>query len=164
MMIFFSFQTFADKGPKTVEVPSHEISNNQLKAGAVVGTVIGFGMGHLIQDRYSGDKGHGFLFTLAEPAPFGILLLGSIYEWMLDPCSGDAGSHDECSGKSKRIFATEDALKVATAVFLGIKIWEIVDVWSYSSTSASASIPSKLQVAIVPTSQSIAGVGLKLEF
>ena len=164
IIILFSFHAFANEDSKLEESSSSQVSIDQYRAGAIVGTVVGFGMGHLMQNRYTGESGKGWLFTIAEPAPFAIILVGSLYEWMLDPCSGDAGSHDGCSGKKKRIFATEDALKVATAIFFGIKIWEIVDVWSYTPTKTASSIPPKLQIAILPTSQSDIGLGLKLDF
>ena len=46
-LVFFSFQVFANEETQLEEKPSSQISNDQYRAGAVVGTVVGFGMGHL---------------------------------------------------------------------------------------------------------------------
>lgn len=45
-------------------------------AGALVGSVFGFGVGHAIQERY---KEIGWVFTLGELSSLSVILAGSIW-------------------------------------------------------------------------------------
>jgi len=55
-----------------------------------------------------------------------------LIEWTFNSCSGDAGSHSEWNSSRTRVFATPGAWKIAAGVFAAFKIWENVDLWSYS--------------------------------
>ena len=126
----FTLSSYADEDIANANSPSN-ISQDKFVSGALIGSTIGLGIGHVLQDRYQRDKGNGWIFTLGELGPFGVVIVGSLAEWMVNQCGGDAGSHDECKAKERRIFGTSDAWNTATAVALGFKIWEIIDVWSY---------------------------------
>lgn len=142
------------------ELPKHSSLERRL-----LGSVVGFGVGHAMEDRYSAAKGKGWLFTIGEVAPFAIVIGGSLMEWTFDSCSGDAGSHSDCDSSRTRIFGTSDAWKTATAVFLAFKVWEIFDLWSVPLTSSrSGQDERKAKVGVLPLDNETLALGFKLSF
>jgi hypothetical protein len=89
------------------------IDDKRYYVGGTVGTIFGFGLGHLMQDRYS-DK--GLLFTTGE--------LGSILGGILAPAilcgSTPSSTRDNCASN----FSTAGLVS-----FSAFKIWEIYDLW-----------------------------------
>lgn len=79
--------------------------------GGTVGTLVGFGTGHAIQDRYM-DR--GWIFTAGELASALVFTAGSM------KCT-DTESEGNCT-------KTNSAILGAIA-FVGFKIWEIIDLW-----------------------------------
>lgn len=161
--------SFCDDIPEQQPAMTPGISADSYLQGGIVGTVVGLGLGHAMEGRYTADSGKGFIFTIGEVAPFAIVIGGSLLEWMRDPCSGDAGSHAECRNSDRpRIFSTPDAFNVATAIFIGFKIWEIADIWNYpirhpKYDGSNSPTPSKIQFALAPVDGALA-VGMKIDF
>ena len=102
------------------------ISVGQYVTGGIIGTHFGFGIGHVVQQRWI-DK--GWIFTIGESAAIAALITGII------SCENDyhndtyydqthqgrgGGSGDSCS----------DELIIGGALgFVGLRIWEIIDLW-----------------------------------
>jgi hypothetical protein len=90
-----------------------EMTEGQHVGGGLLGTLLGFGTGHIMQRRWS-DK--GWIFTVGEAAAYGVLLAGLIDCWELD------GTSEDC----------DDGWIIGGALaFVGLRIWEAVDVWAY---------------------------------
>jgi hypothetical protein len=91
-----------------------EISSGQHVGGGLVGTFVGFGIGHAVQGRYI-DR--GWIFTLGELASMGALVAG------VSSCL-----QDSISSRGSR--SCDDTFIIGGLVgLLGFRIWEIVDVW-----------------------------------
>jgi hypothetical protein len=86
--------------------------------GGVIGSTIGFGIGHAIQDRYHSK---GWIFTATEGAGMAALLAGA------SQCKTDT---DVFGVRSTNCGSGSGLLFVGYGVFLGFHIWEIVDVWT----------------------------------
>jgi hypothetical protein len=94
-----------------------EISTARYVTGGILGTYpLGFGVGHAIQGRWKED---GTIFTWGELGAVGVMVTGAL------GCTQDTGDKDwNCS-------SFEQGLIVVGAIgFVGLRIWEIVDVWA----------------------------------
>jgi hypothetical protein len=94
-----------------------EISTARYITGGILGTYpFGLGIGHAIQGRWSED---GQIFTFGELASVGVVIGGAL------SCLYKSGDEDwSCS-------SFEQTLIVLGALgFIGLRIWEIVDVWA----------------------------------
>lgn len=116
-LIFSSFARVAnaDESAPTPLVHSKEIENNHYAAGAIAGTLIGFGLGHAIQDRYTPK---GLIFTTSEAASVSLFILGAQ--------NIDSPGHRSGSG----ILAP-----IGLVAFVGLRVWEMIDVWTHPSTT-----------------------------
>ena len=94
------------------------IGTGRYIAGGVLSIYPGFGIGHAVQGRYLQK---GWIFTVGEVASAYVVLDG------LGKCGLTAAIYNNgtCSG-------TENIV-AGVAVFLGFKIWEIIDAWSGSN-------------------------------
>ena len=87
------------------------ITQDQYIAGGLLGTLSGFGIGHAIQGRWL-EK--GWIFTgLTLGLPFAVVPFTPTRR-----------------GIKKDIIDLDKLLLIATFAFLGLKVWEAVDVWS----------------------------------
>jgi hypothetical protein len=92
-------------------------------AGGIVGTVVGFGIGHGIQGRWSDG---GWIFTVGDTAALGTYIAGLVI----------IVSDTNVDGSGPFVFTDGApghgvALAVIGAIaYLGIHIWEIVDIWT----------------------------------
>ena len=92
--------------------PEIVITNQQYVLGGVLGTIPGFGIGHIIQKRWTKT---GWIFTAGQ--------LGlSIARVTLQPMS----SEDFSGGSNTNMM-------IIGLLVLSLKIWEIVDVWALPS-------------------------------
>ncbi len=108
-----SAQVNADT-PTSSTAEELEISRTQYFAGAAAGTLVGFGLGHAIQDRY---EKRGLLFSVGEASTL-LVALNAIAS-----CNGD----DRVTNKSR--CATRAAPLISLSAFTVLKLLEIVDLW-----------------------------------
>jgi hypothetical protein len=151
-----------------------EVSTARYIIGGVTGTIAGFGTGHIVQGRYIADR--GWIFSAGEGAPVAILLAGgawAVFSALMDPCMGDANTHEECRGPQKshdNPMAGGSTVTALATVFVAFKIWETVDIWNHShgssvnGTTSSESLGTTAQVAVMPTGGDSLGAGLVLRF
>lgn len=93
-----------------------EISEGRQVSGGILGTYpLGFGMGHAIQGRWQDD---GKFFTYTELGALGLMAASG-------PCVGKIFSNadNDCGGLQ------EVLLLSGLISFVGLRVWEIVDVW-----------------------------------
>jgi len=90
------------------------ISSGRYLGGGIAGTIIGFGVGHAIQGRYQSE---GWIFTVSELGALGVATVGSVL-------ISRAAASQQVSPLGLTIGV------VGYLVFGGLKIWEIVDVWT----------------------------------
>lgn len=91
-----------------------EYSDGQTVGGGLLGLFIGFGTGHLVQQRWT-EK--GWLFTVGDTAAYFAFLVGFI------DCVGDSvdGTNNRCNA----------GLMVGGALaFAGLRIWETIDLFA----------------------------------
>ena len=94
-----------------------EITEGQRVGGGLLGTFIGFGSGHLVQQRW-GEK--GWIFTVGESISYAFFLAGVID--CMAHAYGPDGQADRCN--DGYIFG-------GIIAFAALRIWEAVDVWAY---------------------------------
>ncbi len=90
------------------------ISDGAYIAGGVLGTVIGLGIGHAVQGRY-GER--GWIFTAGE------LVAASMYVSGLEDCVERTFTNNSCD-------ELNSTGQIGAIALLGLRIWEIVDVWA----------------------------------
>lgn len=106
----------------TLDMENAKVSYGIKAGGALLGTIIGFGSGHALQGRY---KSSGWKWTVAESAALGALIV-STNKYCESAPNGkpsldSSTSSQECS----------NSIPILTMLgFLGIRIWESVDLWS----------------------------------
>jgi hypothetical protein len=88
-----------------------EISEGAYVGGGLVGTFFAFGLGHLVQGRFT-DK--GWIFMAGEAASVTILVAG-----LLQCLEADTYTCEEQNG----------LLVVGLIGAVGFRIWELIDVW-----------------------------------
>lgn len=139
-----------------------EISTARYITGGILGTYpIGLGIGHAVQGRWSED---GKIFTFGQLASLGLVIGGAL------SCI-DGASHDNdwsCS-------SFDNTLIIVGAVsFVGLRIWEIVDVWAVPPSHNSKfnqlkkyineSKQTKASLDLVPVFSPRMGQGLGLKY
>lgn len=97
------------------------VSTDSYYAGGVVGTLVGLGIGHAIQERYGQI---GWVFTVGEVAGLG--LIGGGIGWAIAKAPAGA-TYIAWDDMPKGAFGLIIAGSALAAAF---KIWEIVDVWA----------------------------------
>lgn len=103
--------------------------------GGVIGSIFGFGIGHAIQDRYSGL---GLTFTLVESAGL-LLTLSGVNQCDLKKNDMDFSSRTKCSDSAS------SQILLGYGLFLGFHIWEVVDLWT-GATPVNDSPKSALMI------------------
>lgn len=94
-----------------------EISQGQYIGGGILGSWMGFGTGHAVQERWT-DK--GWIFTVGESIGFGFMMAGMI------SCLDHAYDYDQSERDCR-----EGYFWGGFIALVGLRIWEIVDVWAY---------------------------------
>lgn len=92
-----------------------EYTGGEIAASGLLGTIIGFGTGHAVQDRY---RESGWIYTVGEGTGLVILGIGI-------PACGEADDFFDNAGCIVGVAITGEVL------FLGFKLVEIVDVWAH---------------------------------
>jgi len=96
------------------------------KAGALTGTIIGFGLGHALQGRYSES---GWKWTLGDAGTITAMAITADKDCgdeIKDPYTGLTHRNCVSNGKSPTV-ATVTAL-----TWLGLRIWQSYDLWTYA--------------------------------
>jgi hypothetical protein len=103
-----------------------EISAGRFIAGGIVGTHVGFGVGHIVQGRWS-DM--GWMFTIGETAAFAAFVYG-----MADCLEGETYYASDTNGyhdTTTRNDGCNAGLFVGGLIgFAGLRLWEVIDVWT----------------------------------
>ena len=95
-----------------------EIGTGAYVAGGVVGTLVGLGIGQAIQGRYMST---GLIMTLGEIASISMMVAGATQ------CVSNAVV-DGLSGQT--VNCNQTLLTVGYIGYVGLRIWEIIDVWA----------------------------------
>ena len=90
------------------------ITKGRYIAGGIVGTAVGFGVGHAINGEY---RNIGWLFTLGEVGSIATMI-GGMVVGITDSIEGNPDS------KGLTLMA------IGAIAMTGFRIWEIVDVWT----------------------------------
>ncbi len=94
-----------------------ETSTTQYVAGGVTGTLLGFGIGHAVQGRYTYD---GWKFTLGQGVALTAVVVGAT------GCVNNAFDSETkgCSG------VNEGLLFGGLVTLFAFRIWELIDIWA----------------------------------
>lgn len=146
-MFLIAFSTSADD--------KQNLDQSRYIASGILGTIPGFGIGHAIQDRWQ-EK--GWIFTAGELTSLSLMAVGGA------SCMGGGnhmnGGHHNCSG-------IRPALAMSGMIgFLGFKVWEIIDVWSYPSKDVQSEISGSTSFQLLPlvTPEAVPGFALFASF
>ena len=131
-------------------------------AGGVVGTAVGFGIGHAIEGRYAFP---GWIFTAGETISWITLAVGLSKCTTTTTYSSTYGYSDtrDCGGGAKA------AIIIGATALVGLRIWEILDVWlvpmAQNERYHAAEKRSNLSFyALPPLDKSPFQVGMNLRF
>jgi len=123
MMLSMSLMAHADELPSDAKTNSSTssdrvpVSTGKYITGGVLGTTLGFGIGHGVQGRWH-DR--GWIFTTAESIGTAALIAG------LASCKKTT----DVNGNDTTDCSDTGAIVAGYGVLLGFHIWEIVDVWT----------------------------------
>lgn len=96
-----------------------EIRNGELVAGGLLGTFFGFGLGHIVYGQY-GER--GWIFTVSELGSYAVMAIGMAKA----TTSCLFSNSDDCGDGFGMMY-------FGAIAYLGLRIWEIVDVWTIPS-------------------------------
>lgn len=99
------------------------ISTGQYVAGGILGSYMGFGLGHVVQQRWSSK---GWIFTAGESAGIAVLTYG-VLSCAVTDSSDDSRVHRTWDGDSDCPWGLALAGGLAYA---GFRVWEILDLWA----------------------------------
>ncbi len=126
-----------------------EVVTGRYVTGGVIGSVIGFGIGHAIQGRYGSDR--GWIFTTGEAAGFTLAIAGIGRQSCTDTTSYNYNSNCDRSSANSLI-------AVGFLTMLGFHVWEVVDLWA-----GATPVDSQTEAFIIPNTDA-PGVGLSYRF
>ncbi|HTL12330.1 MAG TPA: hypothetical protein VL588_07570 [Bdellovibrionota bacterium] len=115
-------EAYGKPGQPTLEqeglAPSGHISTGTYVAAGIVGTTLGFGVGHAIAGIYDHN---GIIFTAGELLGAGLFLYGA----------AATTTNVSCGSSSCTVTETTPLATVGGPVIFGaLKIWEIIDIWT----------------------------------
>ena len=127
LLLSLSFQAFSEentiesenKFPMTYEA-SKTISTGRYMGGGAASFILGWGLGHAIQGRYSE---RGWIFT----AGGALVTLGSVGLLI-------STVNDKKSGSKTNLSVSSYFLAIATLVGSGLRVWELIDIWLLPSS------------------------------
>ena len=135
-----------------------EISIGKRIGGGIVGTAVGYGIGHAVQGRWSET---GWIFTLGEGTALTVFMV-AFSSCIAADFEGRA-HEDRCAA----------SLIGSGVALLGFRIWEIVDVWTGPSKhnrkvrelkQRTGQQPFRYGFYAAPTGTSSGVAGLTLQF
>ena len=145
-LVSFPMNTFADEAPAavpTASVPSGKtpyssltpeerqvltdcsVSTGLYIAGGILGTVLGLGIGQAIEGRYLPI---GLIITAGEVASFSLIEIG------LSNCVTTAFTNIGQSQNTTNNNCLGAAGTIGLVGYVGLRVWEIVDVWASPPT------------------------------
>lgn len=89
------------------------VSKDDYVVGGIVGSVVGFGIGHAVQSRYSD---YGWVFSIGE----GLGVAG----WKIIPWIMEASGY---IGRAPTIIS-----RAGLSVLVGLRLWQITDLWVFT--------------------------------
>lgn len=95
------------------------LENPRYITGGILGTTLGFGVGHAIQGRW---QNKGWIFTLGESVSL-VTLVGAGAWCVTSSAARSFGGEDESTSFSC-ILTT-----ISATSFIGLRIWESIDLW-----------------------------------
>jgi len=128
------------------------ISTGRYVTGGILGCALGFGIGHAVQKRY---VPLGLVFTVGESAA-----------WLATILDAGIDTYDEGNGVVSTRFRIGAAGIVGLSVMVGLRVWEILDVWISGAKHmrrATGSEPvAEPQVSVLPISGTISTPGMSV--
>jgi hypothetical protein len=100
------------------------ISTGEYVIGGALGSYIGFGVGHMVQQRWNSD---GWIFTLGELSTGGVALYSILTCAVVSSEGGNGRSNNTLLGEDGCPYRLAIASGLAWA---GFRLWEIVDLWA----------------------------------
>ena len=159
-MMIFSSDAVAGKGIQPTPTPQMPFTeptvrnseNNGYALGGIAGTLVGFGLGQAIQERYSPT---GLIFTTSEAVALTMFFVGA--------------QHIDNPGDRSGAGALAP---VGFFAFIGLRIWEILDVWvapnsshqNFKNQAEQSHKPSLGMVPLVIKSNGVQDTGLALQW
>lgn len=112
----------------SVSYAAHEGGGKKLDQGmyigsGVLGTLVGFGTGHILQERWS-EK--GWIFTVGEGVGLALMITG----WVVAAAGAVGAATAGNPGGAVAAWGTGAFVSLGGyLVFAGFRIWDIVDIW-----------------------------------
>ncbi|MCP4446847.1 MAG: hypothetical protein GY811_16085 [Myxococcales bacterium] len=139
------------------------ITTGQYISGGVIGSHFGFGIGHMVQQRWTDT---GWIFTMGESAALTSMIVGAV-SCLNDDTYDDSARHSS-NGSNDR--CSRGLLIGGLIGFAGLRIWEIVDLWvappahnrRYDELRAGG--PSRYSLSIAPTGAGSGVASISLAF
>lgn len=105
-----------------------EITGTEYILGGVIGSYLGFGIGHAIQGRYGRD---GVKFTIGQSATITLIIIGALscIDHHYDADYYDSPEYADTAARNRNR-CHEYALWAGITGYFAFRIWEAVDVWS----------------------------------
>lgn len=128
----------ASEKHKDEEIESSDrvpVSTGKYITGGVLGSILGFGIGHAVQGRW---QQKGYIFTIGQSA--GLLAFTTGFAQCLKDNSENTAT--DCSSSQKSL------MLAGYGAMIGFHIWEIVDVWT---GARPVSQESQASAMILPT-------------
>lgn len=97
------------------------MDNDKLLAGGLLGTFLGFGVGHI---PYGMWGKRGWIFTIGETAALTAFIIGAVNT--IEDCTIYANGSRRCTDSGDN----DSLLILGAASYFVLRIWEIIDVWT----------------------------------
>lgn len=131
-----------------------EMSTPRYVTGGIVGTIPGFGLGHVVQERW---LERGWIFTVGEVGSLALIGVG------LNSCFADALSSGDCNNTKTLGWGI-----LGLVVF---KVWEFGDVWltpiirNREYRELKKELEKRKKISLAPLlDQNKVGLGLAFQF
>ncbi len=131
-------------GTSTKALHIEPLTQTRYIVGGVVGSALGFGIGHSIVGEYNSM---GWVFTMSQVLSLSIPILAALTMAIIYWEGSAAGTVDHL------ITTWGTFLWIGVALWAAFRVWEIVDLWvrPHHRLSASSNHPSTTQPVILPS-------------
>jgi hypothetical protein len=140
-----------------MDLNSQAITKGPYVVGGVVGTVVGFGLGHAAQSRTDSSKMK--FFMVSEAGVIGGSLL-ALVAFTSNECTQGGSEESKCLSSRQNL--QNNILTAGAFAFVGLRLWEIYDLWSYPYTTDKKS--PQVALYIYPQSKNEATANLFFNF